>query len=656
MKNTERKWKKSLSSETIKKKATQIKQKRTVQQILLIPTPYMIEKVAAKLDYRRFYESELDLELGELKGDGYTSTNAICPFHDDKNPSLSINLKSGFFNCFGCGRKGNVFKFYKERHRVDDHTTLSELTKYLRFGGDKDNNTEQQGYGNIEAAYDYLGQEGQVVIRVCRFDNKQFRQCKPDGDGDWIWNTRGVELVPYNLPELIEADTVFIVEGEKDADNLNDIGLTASCNPMGAGKWRESFNQYFEGKHIIILPDNDDEGRKHAEKVANSLYNTVRSVKVVGLPGLPKKGDVSDWLDAGNTMDQLLELTETASSWMPGTSLSAPESGQTLTFKSITELLSMDFEHLESVIDRGILPEGCGLIIAGESEAGKSLITTEWALHLSVGDDILNGQFPVPKSRKVIIFQSENPDQQVQNRLFKMLNGLDIINPPDKIFFVDPDFQYDLLNENCVQQMIKAIEDSGAEVFIIDPLSSFHSVNENDNSLMRSVLDKITFISRKTGTASIVLHHFGKPVEGRADSYRVRGASSIKDWCDTLITLTGKSHENKILRNISFEKLRFGEKIKPILLERNNETLVHSVAENDTVVMARQVRELLLDQFDGRVDKQGDLEEAICNRFRCSSRTARKAIKQAVDLRLVSKRKIGRANTISVDCDTGNGE
>ncbi len=651
MESANRQWKEGVNSENIKKRATQIKRRRTVQQILSIPTPYMIEKVNAELDYRKFYESELDLELGEIKGDGFISSNVICPFHDDKSPSLSINLKTGVYNCFGCERKGNIFKFYQQKHRVDDYKTISALTKFLKV-----NDTGPQKNGKAETYYDYLDQDEQIRMRVCRSGNKKFRQCSPDGNGGWARTIRGVERIPYNLPKVIKADTVFIVEGEKDADNLSEIDITASCNPMGAGKWKKSYNQYFEGKHIIVLPDNDNEGRKHAEQVANSLYKTAKSVKVVELPGLPEKGDVSDWLDSGNTKEQLWDLIGNTDKWTPDTNLPTPKSDQALTCISITDLLKAEYPSLEGIIDRGILPEGGGLIIAGESEAGKSLITMEWAIRLSIRDDILGGLFPVPKSRKVIIFQNENPLPQVQNRIEKMLPGLKITNPPNKLFFADTEFQYDLLNNKCVEEMIRAIEDCGAEVFIIDPLSSFHSVNENDNSMMRSVLDKITYISRKTGAASIVLHHFGKPVKDRAESYRVRGASAIKDWCDTLITLTRKAHENKILRIITFEKLRFGEKIKPILLERNNKTLIHHTTEEDMLITPKQVQKLLANQFNGKVEKQGELEIAICDQYNCSSRTARKAINEAVKMKMVHKQKKGRANIISVNKNTGKGK
>ena len=106
---------------------------------------------------------------------------------------------------------------------------------------------------------------------------------------------------PYRLPEMKRAvhDTVFIVEGEKDADNLAKHGFVATTNIGGAGNWKPALNQHFAGKTVYILPDNDEPGAKHAVDVAQHLTGIAASVRIVNLPGLPEKGDVSDWIEAG---------------------------------------------------------------------------------------------------------------------------------------------------------------------------------------------------------------------------------------------------------------------------------------------------------------------------------------------------------------------
>jgi hypothetical protein len=126
----------------------------------------------------------------------------------------------------------------------------------------------------------------------------------------------GVERVPYRLPEVVAADTVWVVEGEKDADNLIARGLVATCNVGGAGKWRRAYARWLVDKHVFIVPDNDAPGRQHAMEVAAATFEGAASCKVVELPGLPEKGDVSDWFQQGHGLDELLKLAHDARPWV----------------------------------------------------------------------------------------------------------------------------------------------------------------------------------------------------------------------------------------------------------------------------------------------------------------------------------------------------
>jgi putative DNA primase/helicase len=140
--------------------------------------------------------------------------------------------------------------------------------------------------------------------------------------------------VPYHLPALLQAKYIWIVEGEKDVDNLRKINLTATCNPFGAGKWTAELNQYFRThQHITIIPDNDDPGRKHAQQVAANLYGKVASIKMLELSGLPEKGDVSDWLvgrDPETAAEELSRLADAAPEWKP----KLPETDKVETFEA----------------------------------------------------------------------------------------------------------------------------------------------------------------------------------------------------------------------------------------------------------------------------------------------------------------------------------
>ncbi len=192
-------------------------------------------------------------------------------------------------------------------------------------------------------AYRYEDVNGGLMYEVHRFDPKYFPQRRPHIDGGWIWGLSADEYaqrgkdwyrvnedtpanakrqhfpecprVLYRLPEVLAAvaagHPIYITEGEKDADNLRALGVAATCNSGGAGNWLPEYAQHLTGAHILILPDNDDKGRKHGEVVKTALTGVAASIQVIDLPGLGEKGDVSDWLAAGGTLDDLRKLEST---------------------------------------------------------------------------------------------------------------------------------------------------------------------------------------------------------------------------------------------------------------------------------------------------------------------------------------------------------
>jgi Toprim-like len=170
------------------------------------------------------------------------------------------------------------------------------------------------------AAYDYRNERGELLSQNVRFEPKDFRQRRPDGHGDWTWNMDGVRRVPYRLPELAEQARVFIAEGEKDCDALWALGLAATTNAAGAGKWTDEHTAALVAAavpEVIVLPDNDAPGEKHALAVVVSCHAAGLRVKLLRLPGLPPKGDASDWLAAGHTREELLALADRADVFVP---------------------------------------------------------------------------------------------------------------------------------------------------------------------------------------------------------------------------------------------------------------------------------------------------------------------------------------------------
>ncbi|MBT3367417.1 MAG: AAA family ATPase [Nitrospina sp.] len=316
------------------------------------------------------------------------------------------------------------------------------------------------------------------------------------------------------------------------------------------------------------------------------------------------------------------------------------ETSETITIKTIGELMTTEFPQVVDIISGGILPEGGGLILAGESEAGKSMLSMEISLHLAMARQLFDGRLLVPKKRRILVLQVENPEPQIKQRLKRMLNGLNISVEAlsDRIFFADPQTIYDLMQPKCVASIAEIVRQCSADVLVADPLSSFHYLEENDNSRMRTALDNITHISRETGCAAIVIHHYGKPQQGRDDAYRLRGASSIKDWADSVISVTQKKHEDKQLVELRFDKVRHGPKPKPILLERN-ENFISMVTEEEMMISAKEVRDILIHELGGEAETKFQLIKALRDGYDCCENTAKKAIHRAEDLEYIAIRK-----------------
>ncbi len=222
---------------------------------------------------------------------------ARCPQHDDRTPSLRVFADGGAL-CFG---------------PCDRSWTPAQFAELLGLAQPLGRNEARA----IDRTYDYVDHDGRLLFQVVRFAGKSFSQRRPDParPGEWVYNLRGVTRVLYRLPELSQADpteTVFIVEGEKDTDRLQGLGLVATTNAMGAGKWRPEYNASLAGRHVAIVPDHDDAGQKHAGQVAKALYPVAASLVVLDLPGLSEHGDVSDWLDRGGAPEQLRALAAAA--------------------------------------------------------------------------------------------------------------------------------------------------------------------------------------------------------------------------------------------------------------------------------------------------------------------------------------------------------
>lgn len=263
----------------------------------------------------------------------------------------------------------------------------------------------------IIATYDYRDEKGVLLYQAVRFEAKDFRQRRPDGDG-WKWNLDGVRRVPYRLPEILAAppeSTVFIVEGEKDVEALRSRGLLATTNSEGAGKWRSDFARFFRGRDVIILPDNDAAGRAHARSVVAALA-AVAKVRILELPGLPPKGDVSDWLAAGNSIEKLHRLADTA----PFEETGAPESA-VATRLSLAHWLSLDMPPPDFLLGEVLSTTSRAMLVA-PTGIGKTNFSLALGMAIAAGGGFLHWR-PGEGPRRVLFVDGEMSSRLMRRRL-----------------------------------------------------------------------------------------------------------------------------------------------------------------------------------------------------------------------------------------------
>jgi Protein of unknown function (DUF3631) len=185
------------------------------------------------------------------------------------------------------------------------------------------------------ATYDYTDAAGKILFQKVRNPPghaPRFWLRRPDGKGGWIIGTKGVNTgILYRAPDVARAITegrvLAVVEGEKDANCVRALGITATCNAHGASelgkrpKWTRAHSEQVRGADIVVLNDNDAAGYAHAEAVCNLSLGVAKRVRRLDLakhwPESPKAGDVSDWLAAGHTGEELAALIEQAPDYVP---------------------------------------------------------------------------------------------------------------------------------------------------------------------------------------------------------------------------------------------------------------------------------------------------------------------------------------------------
>jgi hypothetical protein len=529
-----------------------------------------------------YYQVRLDpYRIRHSKGMEF---RARCPFHGGDNPSaLLVHLDEGHFRCFACGAKGgSIFAFEMEMQRLElGHVPETsavnqaiervlgtpiveryypEPVREVKGGWDR---------SKARARYMYTDEQGNEVLSVWRFVNRdgskatppdQPCKCSPDSECEngcqdgRFWGSRGARRVLYRLPDVMQSVLVFVVEGEKNVDDLSraiagyirkngafEFGglhldrVAVTTNMGGATGWKKEYGYgpYFFGKTVIKLGDNDGPGRKHDADVCADVCRFAREVYTLELP-VGEGEDISDFLDR-NPVSEFFKLlanrVKHETKQRKTVEVSSDLTPRPLLVKP-SELNGGRSAGKDWLIP-GLIEKGRRGLIVAAPKTGKSLMFLDVAVCLATGRSFL-GLRPYSREVRVAIVSREDGPQMVRERLEQLARGHGIpTSYLDRNILVNTEEQsssFQIDNPKHVEELAEWLRVNRIEFCVIDVLNKIHSAQENSSDDMTRVMKQFDELARESGAQICVIHHTSR-------SGGVKGSTSIEGWADYIFHL-----------------------------------------------------------------------------------------------------------------------
>lgn len=528
----------------------------------------------------RYWETRL---LGQRIPRGRARIPVKCPLHDDRTASATVFLDgNGGFNCNGCRRKGNLFQFEAMLSNCD----LAEAERNVAsITGAR---AQSHGAGQLVAVYDYRDASGKILFQKRKYlgkDGKTFRVYRADGKGGWQMGIDPEEgertrRVLFHLQEVVTANVILLAEGEKDCETLDALDLfreqgtlrvatatnfEGAWQPGQSPKWLDEYSAYCAGKFVFVFEDNDASGQAWGEHVARSVARFARGVKIVRLPGLKEKGDVSDWMETHAAQELTAEMSR-APLWKAEKQQVASQ-----LFVPCSTFVAGAKDDIEWLIE-GVMQRGANGFIVAPPKGGKSFVTTDMLLSLALGVPWL--RFAIPRPVRCGICSREDNPALTAWRIWHIFAGKKCPDPEliDRNLYVNSRAQTPRLmldDEAQLQELICAVRERELELLFLDVFNVLHGLDENDNTEMRKVLANVSRIQTETGCSVGIIHHFNK-MESGSLTQRMRGSSALAGFAEWIIGIKMADEENKI-RCLEFET-KASAAPNPIYFQIDSET------------------------------------------------------------------------------------
>jgi len=449
---------------------------------------------------------------GEVSGN---QVRAPSPGHSAKDRSLTVTLDAnapdGFLvhsftendqiKCKDYVREKAGLPAFKPssngngRHRA----SAADITAML-MAATTSIESEPPAKARIAATYDYANDKGELLYQVVRLEPKSFRQRRPDGKGGWVWSVKDCKRVPYRLSDLLKYPdgSVFVCEGEKDADNV--AALNCCATTVACGDWTEDCIKAIAGRDVLILRDMDQAGHAKALKAAQALHGVAKTIRVVELPGLDGtkgKKDVSDWLDLdpGNAA-KLADVCFDAPLWTPS------EEAKDEKPKGKLALSSAEFVAGFTPPDYlvvGWLQRRFVYSLTAATGDGKTAIALLITLMISRGFKLGKLDF---KCGRVLYFAGENPDD-VRMRWLATTQQFGLAPEDiDNVYFVPGVFKFTEISKRICEEMATR---ELALVVVDTSAAYFETDDENNNMQALAHAKRLRELSRLPGGPTVLI-------------------------------------------------------------------------------------------------------------------------------------------------------
>jgi RecA-family ATPase len=480
--------------------------------------------------------------------------------------------------------------------------------------------------GPIKACYDYHDESGALLYQVLRFEPlhgpKQFRQrTHPD---QRPWSIKGVKIVPYRLPELVEdlalERVVVIVEGEKDVDCLRAQGVPATCNPMGAGKWWPQFNEILRGADVVLCPDNDQPGHDHAAMVMAQLTPCARRVRVLDLvrvwPGIGPSDDVSDWFHhGGGTTEALWRAIERLSEAPLGlvwdgtgvTQAPVPE----VTKPALLVPLDMSaWDTMPVPQQQWVVPERIPrrqtALFSGEGAMGKSTLLLQLCAAHACSRDWLG---VLPEPGPALFFDAEDDSDVIHRRLacvtmhygvsFADLvrGGLRLISKAGEDAVLATSARNGKVTPtDLYDELLQMAGDIKPVLMGLASSANFFAGNENDRAEVQQFISMLTRLAIVSGGAVVLVSH--PSLTGMTTGSGMSGSTQWHSAVRARFFLHGVKRDDadadepaNDLREIEFKKNNYGPAAEKMTLRWRNGLFLPEPKASFLAVLAQQQRD-----------------------------------------------------------------